>query len=64
MLLLFWKCQKDAYLQLSGQTHSWDIYWLWAVAMAGIISGLITEKVSETLTGFTVFAAAALAQKY
>lgn len=32
--------------------------------MAGIISGLITEKVSEILTGLTGFTAAALAQKY
>lgn len=39
--------EEDTYLQLSGQSHPWDVYWLRAVAMTGIIGGLEIENTVE-----------------
>lgn len=36
--------QEQAYLQLSGQGHPGDVYWLRVVAVTGVIGGLRTEN--------------------
>lgn len=36
--------EKYTYLQLSGQSHCWDVYWLRVVAVTGIISSLKMEN--------------------